>query len=216
MQSWLISTPDSAELYTKTPASPTVSIVLSSLSCYFQLPTPRSQTSHTLTPLLLTAKLSTNGVFEDGVYLVRQRPGYPADYVLSLNFKGKPTHHLVALDPATNTFLVNKKTYGSPKSIEEVRSAAWVGGCQRSMYDSCATISLRTARPVANGGYTAARLAGAPDAMCQERRGFARRCSCTGARPSTSACASVCASVDSCTTSCASVDSCASPCSSTN
>jgi hypothetical protein len=48
----------------------------------------------------------------DGKFLVREREGIPGQFVLSLVYKGKPTHHLIAPNP-DGLLLINKKQYGN-------------------------------------------------------------------------------------------------------
>jgi hypothetical protein len=57
--------------------------------------------------------LATAGL-DDGRFLVRRRAGVPGEYVLSVVYKGAPTHHLVAKGGGDDGALViNKKSYGS-------------------------------------------------------------------------------------------------------
>ena len=56
---------------------------------------------------------------KDGKFLVRTRGGHPGDYVLSVTFRGKPTHHLVQPGPNGN-LLINKKAVGSFTTIQEL------------------------------------------------------------------------------------------------
>lgn len=73
---------------------------------------------------------SADGTYVDGAFAVRDRPNQPDEYVLSVNFKGKPTHHLVSKNEDGN-FVVNKKTYGGHTTIENlvnalsVKQAGW-------------------------------------------------------------------------------------------
>ena len=43
----------------------------------------------------IAALLMVEGAYPTGRFLVRKRPGSDEDYVLSLNFKNRPTHHLI-------------------------------------------------------------------------------------------------------------------------
>ncbi|EDQ87585.1 uncharacterized protein MONBRDRAFT_27106 [Monosiga brevicollis MX1] len=49
----------------------------------------------------------------DGQFLLRQRSPDSEDIVMSLTFRGKPTHHLVMRD-AGGRWLINRKQYGPP------------------------------------------------------------------------------------------------------
>ncbi len=54
---------------------------------------------------------------QDGRFLVRPRPGTPAEYVLSVVFKGKATHHLI--QPAPDGVLqINRKTLGAFRTLD--------------------------------------------------------------------------------------------------
>jgi hypothetical protein len=54
----------------------------------------------------------------EGRFLVRMRPQHPGEYVLSVVFRDRPTHHLVA--PRDGIFLVNQRSFGDPRSLPEV------------------------------------------------------------------------------------------------
>lgn len=65
------------------------------------------------------AKLEAAGC-EPGQFLVRSRGDkYPGDYVLCVAYKGKPTHHLAQRNE-DGELVVNKSTFGSNKTIEEL------------------------------------------------------------------------------------------------
>lgn len=55
----------------------------------------------------------------DGGFLVRDRPKYPGEYILSVNYKGKPTHHLVSKNDE-GTLIVNKKSFSGHKDIKDL------------------------------------------------------------------------------------------------
>jgi hypothetical protein len=65
--------------------------------------------------------LEKDGGYPSGRFLVRDRGsgGKPGDLVLSLNFKNRPTHHLISTKADTGVLTINNKQFGSPKSIEE-------------------------------------------------------------------------------------------------
>eukprot|EP00045_Choanoeca_perplexa_P011891 m.127608 g.127608 ORF g.127608 m.127608 type:complete len:627 (+) comp15805_c0_seq1:75-1955(+) len=65
-------------------------------------------------------ELIMNAGGKDGRWLVRPRPtaNGTGDYVLSLVFKGKPTHHLIQKRP-DGVYTINKKAYGEPKTVTE-------------------------------------------------------------------------------------------------
>lgn len=50
----------------------------------------------------------------DGRFIVRARgPDYPKDFVLSVVYRGKATHHLIT--PGSDGFMtINRKTFGDP------------------------------------------------------------------------------------------------------
>ena len=50
---------------------------------------------------------------QDGHFLVRERPGAEGEYVLSLIYKGKPTHHLMKTDDNGHVS-INRKVVGLP------------------------------------------------------------------------------------------------------
>jgi hypothetical protein len=59
-------------------------------------------------------RLLTTAGLDDGRFLVRRRAGVAGEYVLSVVYKGAPTHHLVAKGGGDDGALViNKKSYGS-------------------------------------------------------------------------------------------------------
>lgn len=55
--------------------------------------------------------LKVGGVYTDGDFLVRPRPQKDGDYIISVVFKGKPTHHL-ATPNESGELVVNKTTFG--------------------------------------------------------------------------------------------------------
>ena len=57
-------------------------------------------------------------VGKDGAFFVRKR-GPPGEYIMSLKYKERPTHHLIKLGEA-GFLTVNNKQYGETKTIEEV------------------------------------------------------------------------------------------------
>jgi hypothetical protein len=57
------------------------------------------------------------GGFRDGVFLVRQRPSN--EYILSVNFKNRPSHHLIKQN-AAGIFTLNDQNYGEFHTIDEV------------------------------------------------------------------------------------------------
>lgn len=63
-------------------------------------------------------ELLTAAGLNDGDFLVRPRVG-TSDAVLSATFKGKVGHHLITLGP-DGIYLINKKQFGEPHTIEEV------------------------------------------------------------------------------------------------
>ena len=54
----------------------------------------------------------------NGSYLLRERNG---EHVLTLQFRDKPTHHLVVIGP-DGCYTINKKQYGAYKTLHEVRN----------------------------------------------------------------------------------------------
>eukprot|EP00040_Diaphanoeca_grandis_P025256 m.139678 g.139678 ORF g.139678 m.139678 type:complete len:785 (+) comp30073_c0_seq2:959-3313(+) len=58
-----------------------------------------------------------NGDFQDGVFAVEMHESIDGCYVLNVNFRGKPTRHLIKPDDSGD-LLVNSKRYGSFKTIE--------------------------------------------------------------------------------------------------
>jgi hypothetical protein len=64
-------------------------------------------------------KLSVAGM-DDGRFLVRTRPD--GSWVVSVVFKGKPTHHAVAADEA-GLLVLNKKTFDGASTIEALVKA---------------------------------------------------------------------------------------------
>jgi hypothetical protein len=63
----------------------------------------------------------------DGKFLVRVRPGATAanEYILGVVFHAKPTHHLIAPDPTSGAYSINKRSFGDLRNIEQVG----VDGC---------------------------------------------------------------------------------------
>ena len=57
------------------------------------------------------------GGFREGVFLVRERPNH--EFILSVNFRNRPSHHLIKRD-AAGLYTLNDQKYGDFKSIEEV------------------------------------------------------------------------------------------------
>lgn len=60
----------------------------------------------------------TNAGSDDGTFLVRSREA-KGEYVLSVIFRGKPTHHLIKTDP-DGKLIVNKKSFGDSTNIEQL------------------------------------------------------------------------------------------------
>ena len=54
---------------------------------------------------------------ESGTFAVRKQKGKIS---LCVVYKGKPTHHIISKDPEDGVFQVNKKKYGTPKSLNQV------------------------------------------------------------------------------------------------
>ena len=54
---------------------------------------------------------------ESGTFAVRK---LKARISMCVVYKGKPTHHVISKDAETGTFEVNKKQFGSPKSLNQV------------------------------------------------------------------------------------------------
>ena len=55
-----------------------------------------------------------------GAFLLRQRPELPSDAILTVLYRYKPTHHIVACSPS-GVYTVNSKVYGdSPQTIDDV------------------------------------------------------------------------------------------------
>ena len=69
-----------------------------------------------------------SGPVEDGKFFVRIRPGYPNDYILAVVYKGKPTHHLIMYGE-DQLYTVNRKAFGTHKTVEEVRCRVLQCGC---------------------------------------------------------------------------------------
>ena len=53
---------------------------------------------------------SANPEGRDGVYFVRPRTGSPGEYILTVTYKGQPTHHLVKKEPNGNYSVNGKNT----------------------------------------------------------------------------------------------------------
>lgn len=57
----------------------------------------------------------------DGKFLLRQRPSNPSESIVSVIYKGKPTHHLVTVDEETGNLKVNKTILQPPaRSLADV------------------------------------------------------------------------------------------------
>ena len=54
---------------------------------------------------------------ESGTFAVRKTQGRIS---LCVIYKSKATHHIISKDPEDGVFQVNKKKYGSPKSLNQV------------------------------------------------------------------------------------------------
>jgi len=83
------------------------------------MPTPTRHVALNAISALIarTAQLSKD-LSESGRFAVREREGAPGEYVLSVNYKGKPTHHLCTTDGGV--LKINKKDFGAGwSSIEE-------------------------------------------------------------------------------------------------
>lgn len=64
-------------------------------------------------------ELITTAPMKDGKFLVRARAGFPDEFVLSVTYRGKPTHHLVQRGP-DGGYLVNKKRLGQFSTVAAV------------------------------------------------------------------------------------------------
>eukprot|EP00054_Salpingoeca_dolichothecata_P030073 m.241623 g.241623 ORF g.241623 m.241623 type:complete len:790 (+) comp26590_c1_seq1:61-2430(+) len=60
-----------------------------------------------------------DGGLENGKFLVRPRANQAGEYILSVVFKGRPTHHLVKPGDS-GSMVINGKAYGSPADLEEL------------------------------------------------------------------------------------------------
>ena len=82
------------------------------------------------TILPATDLLQVGGAYLDGRFLVRERTAGDYDeYILSVGFRGKATHHLLKRDAPGKPFTLNKKVMGDFKTIATVRSGVY---CTRS------------------------------------------------------------------------------------
>ena len=54
---------------------------------------------------------------EAGTFAVRKDKGRLS---LCVMYKGKATHHIISKDPEDGVFQVNKRKYGTPKSLNQV------------------------------------------------------------------------------------------------
>ena len=71
------------------------------------------------TPLLCPALLrAACGPEPDGLFIVRRRA--EGGFVLSVWFRNKPTHHLIAEHPVTKLYVINNTAYGDCYSLGEV------------------------------------------------------------------------------------------------
>lgn len=57
--------------------------------------------------------LADMGHDKPGKFLLRDRPDYPKQYILSVVYKGKPTHHLIARQSDSRDFTVNNMSCGA-------------------------------------------------------------------------------------------------------
>ena len=99
------STPSVAPQHSKMPSSPARQ----------SLPWLFGTISKEKAEQLLMADTPNNGRF-----LVRERAGYQGEYVLSLVYQGVPTHHLITRNSDNGIYTVNRKMFGSPRSLREV------------------------------------------------------------------------------------------------
>ena len=69
--------------------------------------------------------IGSGGLVPDGRFLVKQRPGVADEYVLSVTYRGKPTHHRVTVNDS-GIYLVNGKVLlPSASSIDQVHTIPW-------------------------------------------------------------------------------------------
>lgn len=54
---------------------------------------------------------------EPNQFFLRTREGKKDEYVVCVVYKGKPTHHLMAKNPDTGIFMINKKSFGDFKTM---------------------------------------------------------------------------------------------------
>jgi len=72
-----------------------------------------------LTRAQAESKLAENGEYPNGKFVVRDHSPGPGEWVISVNFKGKPTHHLAKM--TDGVIEVNKKTFNQNwTTIEQV------------------------------------------------------------------------------------------------
>ncbi|EGD75476.1 hypothetical protein PTSG_06550 [Salpingoeca rosetta] len=75
----------------------------------------------TITKDQASTLLMHDGAYPTGRFLVRRRPGSEDDYVLSLNFKNRPTHHLIK-KTESGVLTVNKQDFGGFTTLEQIIS----------------------------------------------------------------------------------------------
>jgi hypothetical protein len=68
---------------------------------------------------LCTIALILSDGNEDGKFMVRLRSGSQTDFVLTVVYRGKPTHHLVLLG-GDGLYTINRKAYGQHNAIDQV------------------------------------------------------------------------------------------------
>lgn len=67
-------------------------------------------------------ELILGGDRKDGTFLVRARPKHVGQYLLTLVFRGRATHHLLVKSPDSQCWTINKKQFGSCQMLTEVVS----------------------------------------------------------------------------------------------
>eukprot|EP00049_Salpingoeca_infusionum_P008471 m.139684 g.139684 ORF g.139684 m.139684 type:complete len:1260 (-) comp14026_c0_seq2:430-4209(-) len=65
------------------------------------------------------AEVLLNGK-QDGAFLFRARGGGASGFIISVVYKGKPTHHLAVKPEGQSSFVVNKKSYGTAETVEQL------------------------------------------------------------------------------------------------
>lgn len=66
-----------------------------------------------------------------GRFLVRADLKFPGDYILSVVYEGRPTHHAVLMNKKTGKLEINKTPIGGARSIEEIVEVLGPKGAQR-------------------------------------------------------------------------------------